>query len=228
MINIGFGFTFQEALDAAEAKKVVLPEIYYGELQGAARSSAFSTAMLSSIDQLNQVNDSLLKALGDGLSFESWKKIAIADPTLHVLPKYKLETIYRTNIQGSFNSGKWARFEKTKVSRPYVMYDSINDGRTRETHRALNGVIKRLDDPFWDIHGPANGFNCRCRLISLNEKQMKSRGGVSNDSDIGGGDSIAPDKGWDYNAGKGLKEGHEEAWDNKPDNLIKGAASGRL
>lgn len=38
---------------------------------------------------------------------------------------------------------------------------------TREEHVALNGVIRRIDDSFWDTYMPPNGWGCRCEAIQL-------------------------------------------------------------
>ena len=222
-LNTGLDVKFQEAIDAALAKGVVLPEIFYGELQGISRQAAFSTAMLSSIDQLERVLQSLIEELENGASFTHWKE-NVVEPDLLILPDYRLETIFRTNIQQSYNVGRWTRFDAVKDIQPYLMYDAIDDVRVRESHLALDGVIRATDDPFWDTYAPSNGFNCRCRLISLSPEQAENRGGitkqVSND--------VQPDKGWDYNPGKDTGEGLETSFDNKPEGEIKSAAETRF
>ncbi|MDT8427124.1 MAG: hypothetical protein RQ733_14255, partial [Methyloprofundus sp.] len=50
---------FHTAIKAAQQRGVVLPEVYYGELQGLARQQAFSIAGLAALDQLEQVRNSL-------------------------------------------------------------------------------------------------------------------------------------------------------------------------
>ena len=37
----------------------------------------------------------------------------------------------------------------------------------REAHRELNGVVKKVKDPFWNKYFPPNGWGCRCTTISL-------------------------------------------------------------
>lgn len=44
----------------------------------------------------------------------------------------------------------------------------------RDTHRLLDGVVKRLSDPFWRIYTPPNGWNCRCRLEKLKSSGITS------------------------------------------------------
>lgn len=72
-LSLAFNLPFSEAIKAAE-RYTVLPNVYYGQLQGLARQKAFSIAGIASLDQLQAVNDSLAKFMQDGGSFSDWKK----------------------------------------------------------------------------------------------------------------------------------------------------------
>ena len=193
-LRIGFNVPFSEAIKAAQQKRVVLPEVYYGELQGLARQQAFSIAGLASLDQLTTVRDSLAAKLQNGQTFRQWQKDILESETLD-LPKHRLDNIFRTNIQSNYNRGRWERFTEGKAMRPYLMYDAINDSRVRPTHLAMDGIIRPVDDPFWKTHAPLNGYRCRCRLISLSEGQARARSG--NDTGLNKGvdtGKMEPDK----------------------------------
>jgi SPP1 gp7 family putative phage head morphogenesis protein len=195
-------FTFKEALDFAQRKKVKLPDEYYGKLQATERSRAFSIAGVASREQLQDVLDSLNSVLRKGVSFDEWKKSATVQDL--DLPGYRLDNIFRTNMQAAYNAGHWTQQQETKARRPYLMYDAINDSRVRPSHLELDNVVKPIDDPFWNTYYPPNGFQCRCSTISLTEAQAKARGGTTKDPD---GGWKAPDKGWDYNPGANMDEG---------------------
>ena len=188
---------FVEAIKAAEARQVVLPEVYYGQLQGVARQQAFSIAGIASYDQLKAVKDSLVKALRTGKTFKQWQREqAVKDLNL---PKYRLEAIFRTNLQSNYQAGRWEQIQRNKHNRPYVMYDAINDARTRPAHAAMDGIIRPVDDPFWLTHKPINGINCRCGVISLSEAeaQARSRNGKGLNKPIDE-EAMRPDPGFDY------------------------------
>lgn len=206
---------FSEALDAAKERGVVLPDVYYGELQGIARQQSFSVAGLAALDQLQAVKDSLDKAMAQGLSFGEWQKqAAVAELGL---PKHRLDNIFRTNLQGNYQAGQWEQFEANRDNRPYLMYDAINDSRVRPTHLAMDGKIWHIDDPQLDTHAPINGYRCRCSLIPLGESEAlaRSRGGqglhkvlVTPD-----GQPAGPDKGFEYsprNRMAGVKKAVED------------------
>lgn len=44
------------------------------------------------------------------------------------------------------------------------------DERTRDSHRALNGIVRPVDDAFWKTYFPPNGWNCRCEAIQSDDK----------------------------------------------------------
>ena len=201
-VSIGFNVPFHEAIAQATKRGVVLPDVYYGQLQGLARQQAFSIAGITSLDTLQAVKDSLDKVIKEGGTFGAWKKQMLESGTLN-LPKYRLDNIYRTNLQGSYMAARWDRILLTQETRPYIMYDAINDSRVRPSHLALDGMIRRIDDPFWKTHSPPNGYRCRCSIRSLSEHQAKARSGqgkgLNQQPVLDDGTPALPDKGWDYN-----------------------------
>lgn len=200
-LALKFDIPFSEAIKAAVKRKIMLPDEYYGSLQGQARQLAFTVAGLTSLDQVQQVKDSLDEAIKNGQSFNSWKK-DMQESGLLNLPKHRLDNIYRTNMQGQYMAGKWEQFDRNKAHRPYLMYDAVNDSRVRPSHLALDGIIRPVDDPFFASHSPPNGYSCRCSLKSLTEVQAQNRSGPEkglNQYPIKpDGTPANPDKGWSY------------------------------
>jgi len=167
-----------------------------------ARQQAFSIAGITSLDTLQAVKESLDKVIAEGGTFGAWKKHMLESGTLN-LPKHRLDNIYRTNLQGSYMAARWDRILLTQATRPYIMYDALNDSRVSPAHLALDSIIRRVDDPFWTTHSPPNGYRCRCSIRSLSEHQAKARSGpgkgLNNPALLEDGTPALPDKGWDYN-----------------------------
>jgi SPP1 gp7 family putative phage head morphogenesis protein len=171
---------FGDAMVAAQARVGLLPDDFYSDTLNRVRSQGFTVKGLTELSQIDDVLTSLNDNLAQGRSFGEWKKIALADGSpLKDFPKSRLESIFRTHLQTAFNHGRWIRFQTFKKTRPYLMYDAVNDSRTRPSHAAHDGVIRNVDDPFWQGHYPPIAINCRCRAISLSEKQAQARGGLT-------------------------------------------------
>lgn len=196
---------FQEAIEWAGKRGVQLPDAYYGSRIGLARARAFTCSDMASIDQIQEVLDSLNKALKRGGTFGDWQKIAgLKGHTKEflALTPARRELIFRNFIQNAYQGGRWSQ-QKDNKFRPFLMYDAVNDARTRPNHRAMDGIVRPVGDPFWKKNYPSNGHGCRCSAISLTEKQAIARGGVNKPIPP----EAIPDPGWDYNPG--------EAWDDE-------------
>lgn len=198
---------FEDAIRIARDRGVVLPDAYYGILQGAARAAAFSVAGLSALAQLQAVLDSLAEALASGESMDSWVMRVKSGQIPLDLPDWRLMNIFRTNIQGAYGAGRWRRHDAGRDRRPYLLYDAVNDSRTRPAHAAMDGIIRPIDDLFWSTHYPPNGYQCRCRVVALTEAQAQARGGVTQTIPP----EAQPDPGWGYNPGRATDAGIAQA-----------------
>jgi hypothetical protein len=76
----------------------------------------------------------------------------------------------------AYSAGKFKQVERASKAFPYLMYDAVNDGRTRPQHRAWDNLVLRWDDPWWKTHYPPNGWNCRCSVIPLSQRGLDRRG----------------------------------------------------
>jgi SPP1 gp7 family putative phage head morphogenesis protein len=198
----------EEAIAAMKTRGIVPPDVYYGRLQGIEHAMAFSVAGIASLDQLQQVLDSLGKALSGGTTFDTWRTDLLKAPDVLDLPRHRLDNIFRTNLQGAYARGKFVHIESNRDARPYLMYSAVNDARTRPAHAAMHGFVARANDPIWQTAMPPNGYRCRCTVISLSESQAMER--MRKDSDRLSGDQKAraerdqailrgcADEGWDY------------------------------
>ncbi|MBV6442742.1 MAG: hypothetical protein EPGJADBJ_04466 [Saprospiraceae bacterium] len=85
----------------------------------------------------------------------------------------------------------WQHFERRKYLYPNLKYETAGDERVRQSHRSLDGTVRPVDDPFWDIYYPPNGWNCRCKVIQTDEAAT-----------AGDGVDFDPPKGFRQNVGK--------------------------
>ncbi|MDD2725398.1 MAG: phage minor head protein [Methylovulum sp.] len=218
---------FLEAIRAAEARNIALPDVYYGQLQGLARQKAFSIAGIAAYDQLRAVLDDLNQAQANGQTFKQWRRNQSVKAL--ELPLYRLENIFRTNIQGQYMAGRWEQITRTQDSRPYLMYDAINDSRTRPAHKALDGFIRPVNDPIWRRISPLNGYRCRCGLISLTEAQAKARSADGKGIDkVYDPETMQPDAGWDYSPQDRLLGVNKAIADRQGGGVLSSTLDGKL
>lgn len=164
----------EEAIAWAEARGVELPQDYYGELSAEARRSSFSVTGMAQIDQLQRVLDSLTEATKAGQTMRQWRESQGEE--LYRLPKHRQELIFRNAVQTNYGAGREEQQARNSSSRPYLMWDAINDSRTRNSHRAMDGFIAPIDSPVWRVWRCPAGHNCRCSRIALTQAQAERRG----------------------------------------------------
>ena len=199
--------TFQEAVDYAASRDVVLPDVYYGKLAGVQRSQSVSIAGLASLEQIKAIIDLVRDVMDAGGTFADFQKQVKAGQLTTTLSRARLDNIFRTNIQAAYSRGRYEQQMRVSFARPYWMYDAINDSRTRPTHKAMDGVILHHTHPWWKSHYTPNGYRCRCTVVSLTEAQARKRG-ISPLAP-----EVDPDEGWDYSVGESYEKGVDEALD---------------
>lgn len=191
----------REAIRWMRERGIVPPEIY-GALPGEYRQLSFSVTGVAALDQLQAVLDSLTEAAASGETFSTWRRRVEANEIALTLPRHRLDNIFRTNMQGAYMRGVYERQHEVQAQRPYLMYDAINDSRTRPTHRAMDNHIAPADDAIWATHRPPLGYRCRCTLTSLTEQQARDRGYQGLPAP-----NVQPDDGWAYDKAAGIGEG---------------------
>ncbi len=90
----------------------------------------------------------------------------------NILTQYNenyLQTEYNYAVGQARMAARWQEIEAQKAVLPFLQYESVGDARVREVHKALDGVIRRVDDPFWSRWMPLNGWGCRCLVKQLAE-----------------------------------------------------------
>lgn len=172
--------------------KGLAPTMSWKDMQDEAHAVEFTVAGITKLDVLSDIQNSLTRSLTEGMSFRQFQDelepllqrkgwlgrglVADDDGVLQgkKLMPYRLDTIFRTNIQSAYAAGRYQQQMRNVADRPYWEYNAVMDNRTRPTHAALNGRVFRWDDPIWQTIYPPNGYNCRCWVRALTEAQMKN------------------------------------------------------
>jgi SPP1 gp7 family putative phage head morphogenesis protein len=83
----------------------------------------------------------------------------------------------------SQSADKWIGIQDDKDTFPFLQYVTMGDQRVRPEHAEWNGIIRPVDDSFWDTHMPPNAFRCRCDVNKLAEGKSTSLRGVPKNED---------------------------------------------
>lgn len=128
--------------------------------------------------ELRKATEALYDAHGAMVPWSTFKKRILAiDRAYNVRylqAEYNLAKANRSAIQN------WNEAQRMKDVAPFIRYSTVGDERVREAHKHLNGIIKPVDDPFWDVWWPPNGWNCRCTVIQV----MSAKGGKPVPADL--------------------------------------------
>lgn len=84
--------------------------------------------------------------------------------------KQWLKTEYHHTVATANSVDNWKRFEADADLYPNLKYNAVNDARTREAHKVLDGLILPINHEFWKKHNVPLDWGCRCNLEQTDEK----------------------------------------------------------
>lgn len=80
-----------------------------------------------------------------------------------------LETEFHQTIATANMAEKWQQFERDADLYPNLKYVTVGDGRVRDKHKALHGLILPINHPLWKKILPPNDWGCRCNVVQTDE-----------------------------------------------------------
>ena len=197
-LQAGFGSSPREAVNFFQKKGFKLAWDWHETLDSA-NNRTFQVAKAIKMDVLTDIRSAVDKAIKNGVPFNEfkkqlaptlvsrgwWGKKEMINPktgeiqTVQLGSPHRLKTIYRTNVQSSYNAGRWKGQFRNRKRRPWLQLIEVLDASTRPRHRVQSGSIAKVTSQFWKAPNswyPPNGFNCRGRVRALTEAQAKARG----------------------------------------------------
>lgn len=245
-INLKHAFYLEpeDAVKYFESKGCKISFDWY-EVYEQAHAKAFTVAKMTELDLLKDTQDMLTKAMKEGWTEKHFKKEAMAlfekkgwvghkevenpktgeKQIVELGTPRRIRTIFVNNMNSAYAVGRYKKQLEDVDFAPYWQYNCILDGKTRPEHKAMHGKVFRYDDEFWQTHYPPNGWNCRCFVKSLTEREMErkglkpesSSGHLRDVTDVVGGEergnkafdfdvagkkfTLKPDAGWGTNNG---------------------------
>ena len=186
-------------------KRDVLNKVDYDRLSAQLKFRAFTASRISDGALLKRINGELIKNIEAGNGLKDFLGMTKTD----VLNKVGLgnaggwywETVYRTNVQTAYNTGRMMGYEQDKPLALELVV--IDDARTTDYCRqyAGKGFVLPYDDPFWKTHIPPFHFNCRTTIRAIYDEreipqQWSSKGAIEEPAKGFGNNPVVDDSWW--------------------------------
>jgi hypothetical protein len=224
---------FAEAIDFFK-NKISLPTAGWTDIWQQQHSLSFVVAGAQSDALLSDFYTALKDAQAKGTSYPAFRRefdaIVARNKWAHNgTPGWRSRIIYDTNLTQAYNAGRWQQMWALRDLRPFLRYRHTTFENPRLEHKAWDGKVLPITDPWWGTHAPQNGWGCKCRVDSLSrgeaEADWQARGRTGPDTappieyeDVTvGKNSATPrtvrtpkgvDPGFAYNPGKTALEPH--------------------
>lgn len=132
------------------------------EMLASLRENVYMFSAAKEYQQVKQMS-SLLADEKYLTSFNNFKKEAAK--IFDTFNENHLRAEYNSAIAQARSARMWMEIEREKGEYPQLQYETIGDARVRVEHARLDGIIRAVDDKFWNLYMPPNGWNCRCSVI---------------------------------------------------------------
>ncbi|EDQ34288.1 phage putative head morphogenesis protein, SPP1 gp7 family [Hoeflea phototrophica DFL-43] len=171
---------FNEAINFLR-QRLALPDGVWLKLFQEADKAARDRSAGMSEAMVRDILEAVLTALEEGTTVETFRDdfdaIATArgwagDNTVG----WRSALTFRVMTAQAMAAGRWRQIQRLKARRPWLRYITAGDHRVRDAHKAWHGIILSADDPWWQTHFPPNGFNCRCHVQQLSDRDLKRYG----------------------------------------------------
>jgi hypothetical protein len=175
---------YREAIDSVR-KRVPVPREVWDQMQYEEREHAFTVAQVTRTQVLQQVLDSIDKAVTTGTAITDFRA-EVADKLIDQwgseIPG-RIETIFRTNIGAAYAEGRHAinSAPAVKEARPIWRYNDVDNDRECELCHDCHGVVLPADHPWWLTHHPLLHFCCCCEVDALTPEEAAEEGYTSED-----------------------------------------------
>ncbi len=222
----------------------LVPTAKWDDIIHAAHDHAFMVAGAAKADLLSDLAAAVDRSVSAGKSLEAFRKDFMATTQRNgwsgftgdesaARRAWRTRIIYTTNCRTSYNAGRDAQIKAGGFTiKVYHHNDSV--AHPRPQHLAWDGLSLPVNDPFWAMHSPQNGWGCQCYVSGarseagarrLGGDPAKQRPKNWDTIDPKTGEPVGIDKGWGYTPGASVADevrkmaAKTEGWDNR---LTKG------
>ena len=163
-------------------RKLNLPTTGWTDVYTREHDYAFVVAGANRDEIVSGFRQAIERAIEDGTTLEDFRRdfdriVAQTGWSYNGGRNWRSRVIYETNLRSSYMAGRYEQLMAVRNERPYWQYihsDAVENPRPE--HEALNGLILRWDDPFWNYFFPINAWGCQCSVRALSEDDLRRMG----------------------------------------------------
>jgi SPP1 gp7 family putative phage head morphogenesis protein len=147
--------------DVTDQEEIVLRNLLYENVQLFSGAKTF---------QMIKDFESFLIEDGKPVEYQIFRK-----RVLEVYEDYNktwLKTEYEYAVESARAGKRWIGIWKDKEIFPLLEYVTVGDSRVREAHKMLDGVIRPVEDKFWNSYYPPWSWRCRCTVKKLEDGKI--------------------------------------------------------
>lgn len=175
-------------------EKVVMPAEEFYQLEASSRARAFTVSGVADLDLVTDVWEAIDQAVVNGETLEDFRD-RVGDQLEEAWGgenPWRLETIFRTNMQTAYSAGRQVQNKQVRETHPYIRYDVVEDDRTSDICDALVGVVVRADSEFAATHHTPLHHGCRTDEVAITAEEAHELG-ITDDDDA---PEVEPDEGF--------------------------------
>lgn len=173
-------FTFEEQVKYFE-KKLNLPTNSYLDVLGEEHDYFFMVAGANRNEVLTAFREAVDEAIQNGETLEGFRKrfdeiVANTGWQYNGGRNWRTRIIYDTNVYAAYNRGRLKQHLDLADVMPYWEYNHHDNEHPREEHIALDSIILRYDDPFWQYYYPIKAYGCHCTVTAYDGDDLAEMG----------------------------------------------------
>lgn len=205
---------YKEAVDYIK-QKINLPTKRWNDLKGAMHTRAFTVAGAMRADILLDFRKAVERAIEKGDTLQDFRdnfyniasKWRASDPSFDEKmqrPKYgawRSKVIYQTNVITAAAAAQERQARALPDVFTHAKYVCMMLPGSREEHKAWNGTVLPVNDPWWEKHSPPNGFGCLCQKEFVSKYEMDSGMEKETNAPTAPNDTTNIGENWDYSIG---------------------------
>ncbi len=163
--------------------KVNVATAAWTDVWGNEHDTAFVVAGAARDDLLADLRAAVDRAISEGTTLQQFRRdfdaiIARTGWAYNGGRNWRTRVIYDTNLRTSYAAGREAQMADPALRRrrPYGLYRHGGSRDPRPEHLRLDGLVLRLDHPWWASWSPPNGWGCSCKKFMISERDAERLG----------------------------------------------------